>query len=153
MPSASVVKAVAHYREYFSAHGMYENEMYEGVPELLRALRGASRQLVVATSKPTVFAEKILHHFGIRALFDEVVGSRLDGTQSAKTEVIGNALGPYPGVRAVMVGDRMHDVVGAQNNVTDSIGVTYGYGSLQELTEANPTYLAHTVDEIGRFVS
>lgn len=88
---------------------------------------------MVATSKPTAFAEKILRHFGIRTLFDEVVGSHLDGSRSVKTEVIAHALGRYPGIHSVMIGDRAQDITGARNNTIDSIGVTYGYGSLAEL--------------------
>ncbi len=153
MDPAVVSQAVAHYREYFSVRGMYENHMYEGIPTLLRELRTGPRRLVVATSKPAVFAEKILDHFGIRVFFDDVVGSHLDGTRSTKTEVIACALERYPGVRdAVMIGDRVQDVIGAQDNAIDSIGVTYGYGTPAELSEAHPTYLANTLDEIGRFV-
>jgi phosphoglycolate phosphatase len=150
---AAVSQAIAYYREYFAARGMYENLVYDGVPALLEELSRASRRLVVATSKPTVFAESILEHFGIRAVFDYVVGSHLDGTRSAKTDVIAEALRRYPDIRdRVMVGDRAHDVVGAKNNRIDSIGVSYGYGSRAELVEANPTYLVDTVAEIGRLV-
>jgi phosphoglycolate phosphatase len=148
---AAVSRAIAYYREYFSARGMYDNHVYEGIPSLLHALKNTSRHLVVATSKPTVFAEQILTHFGIRMFFDHVVGSNLDGSRSAKSDIIAWALRRYyPDIRdAVMIGDRLHDVVGAQDNAIDSIAVTYGYGSLAELTAANPTYMAPTVDDIA----
>jgi phosphoglycolate phosphatase len=153
LPPATVSQAIAYYREYFLARGMYENQLYPGVLKLLQQLAAAPQYRIVATAKPTVFAERILDHFGIRSFFDHVVGSNLDGTRSAKTDVIAHSLGQYPGIgRAVMVGDRQHDVIGAHDNTIDSIGVTYGYGSITELTAANPTYMVNTVAEIGRIV-
>ena len=144
--------AVDLYREYFSTSGIYENEVYPGIPNLLADLKGKRKQLIVATSKPTVFANQILDTFNLCQYFTAIVGSHLDGTRTSKTEIIAHALsalGEPKENSAVMVGDRKHDVIGAQGNAIDSIAVTYGYGSLLELQQANPTYLAHAVEDIG----
>ena len=148
--------AVDFYREYFSTSGIYENVVYPGISTLLADLKNKRKQLIVATSKPAVFANQILNAFNLHQYFTTVVGSHLDGTRVAKTEIIAHALSALGGYRknsAVMVGDREHDVIGAQGNVIDSIAVTYGYGSLFELQSANPTYLAHAVEDIGGLTS
>lgn len=145
-------EAVDFYREYFSTSGMYENVVYPRIPDLLADLKSKRKELIVATSKPTVFANQILNAFYLDQYFTTVIGSHLDGTRTSKTEIIAYALsslGEPKENRAVMVGDRQHDIIGAQGNAIDSIAVTYGYGSLLELQRANPTYLAHVVEEIG----
>ena len=144
--------AVDFYREYFSTSGMYENVVYPGIPDLLVDLKSKRKELIVATSKPTVFANQILNAFNLDQYFTAVVGSHLDGTRTSKTEIIAHALsalGSPSKNSAVMVGDREHDIIGAQGNAIDSIAVTYGYGSLSELQRANPTHLAHAVEDIG----
>ena len=148
--------AVDFYREYFSTSGIHENVVYRGIPDLLADLKSKRKQLIVATSKPTVFANQILNAFDLHQYFTTVVGSPLDGTRTSKTEIIAHALSTLEKPQnnnAVMVGDREHDVVGAQGNAIDSIAVTYGYGSLLELQRANPTYLAHAVEDIGALTS
>ena len=143
--------AVDFYREYFSTSGIYENAVYPGIPALLADLKSKRKQLIVATSKPTVFANQILNAFNLCQYFTTIIGSHLDGTRSLKTEIIAHALsslGEPKENSAVMVGDREHDVIGAQGNAIDSIAVTYGYGSLLELQRANPTYFAHAVEDI-----
>lgn len=148
---AEATQAIAYYREYFSVKGMYENKVYPGIPELLRELCAQGKQLIVATSKPTVFSEEILRHFHLLEAFSFIVGSNLDGTRVAKTEVIEcvlNQLTCGQKKQIVMVGDRMHDIVGAQNTGLDSIAVTYGYGSVAELEAARPTYLVQSVAEL-----
>lgn len=151
-----VERAVEYYREYFTKSGMYENVLYAGIPQLLKGLKMESRQLVVATSKPTVFAQTILNHFDIEQFFDHIVGSHLDGTLSDKAEIVEYAMRQYgdlPKGDFVMVGDREHDIIGANNNGIDSIGVTYGYGSRQEFVEAHATYIADTVNELITLLS
>ena len=148
--------AVDFYREYFSTSGMYENAVYPGIPDLLADLKSKRKELIVATSKPTVFANQILNAFNLYHYFTVVVGSHLDGTRTSKTEIIAHALSTLEKSQnnnAVMVGDREHDIIGAQGNAIDSIAVTYGYGSLLELQRANPTYLAHAVEDIGALTS
>ena len=144
--------AVDFYREYFSTVGIHENVVYPGIPALLADLKSKRKELIVATSKPTVFANQILTAFNLNQYFTTVVGSHLDGTRTSKIEIIAHTLSTLGKTKensAVMVGDREHDIIGAQGNAIDSIAVTYGYGSLLELQRANPTHLAHAVEDIG----
>ncbi|MFC5406640.1 HAD family hydrolase [Cohnella soli] len=141
--------AVEYYREYFSTNGIYENELYEGIMDLLE-LVSRDHILIVATSKPTVFAEKILNYFNISKYFDFVCGSNLDGTMSDKTEIIKYLIDARNLVkdRTIMIGDRKHDIIGAHNNQIASIGVGYGYGSEEEIINIKPTYHIKTVKEL-----
>jgi len=148
-------RAVEDYREYFEQQGLYENEVYEGIPELLRGLRASGRRVGLATSKPTVFAERILEHFDIAKHFDLIVGSFLDGRRVEKSEIVATALAGVADVareRVVMVGDRRHDVQGARANGIDAIGVTYGYGTREELRASSPTSLVASVPELRRLL-
>lgn len=150
--SSQAQQAVGFYREYFSTSGIYENEVYPGIPDLLADLKSKRKELIVATSKPTIYANQILNAFNLDQYFTVVVGSHLDGTRTSKTEIIAHALSTLEKPKesnTVMVGDREHDVIGAQGNAIDSIAVTYGYGTPLELQRVNPTYLAHAVEDIG----
>lgn len=130
--------AVALYRERFTMAGMFENNVYAGIPEALAALSAEGARLLVATSKPRVYAEAILEHFGLRKHFDAVHGSELDGRLSDKRELIGHVLSAsrLAAGETTMVGDRRHDVVGALGNAVLPVGVLWGYGSEAELTAA-----------------
>jgi phosphoglycolate phosphatase len=143
--------AVEKYREYFSKTGIYENELIEGIDELLARLAQNGRKLILATSKPKVFADIILEHFGLMKYFSLVCGSELDGTRVKKDEVIAYAL-EMAGITdldsAVMIGDREHDAIGARKVGIDCIGVLFGYGSREELKDAGATMLAGTVSEL-----
>ena len=144
-------QAVQYYREYFAKQGIFENNVYPGISELLGKLLTSGRFLAVATSKPTVYSERILEHFKLNKYFQLVIGSNLDGSRVAKTEVIQEVLNRIPSVPKgliVMVGDREHDIIGAKNNHIDSIGVTYGYGTENELKAAGAQYLAGSVAEL-----
>jgi phosphoglycolate phosphatase len=144
-------KAIDLYRERFKDKGMYENELYPNIPSLLKLLKEQQFTLIVATSKPTVFAEQILKHFEIEKYFELVAGSNLDGTRAAKTEIIQFIVDNYKKYKLsdfVMIGDRKHDIIGASNTGIASIGVTYGYGSYDELRQLNPTNIAGNVDEL-----
>lgn len=148
-------EAVWKYREYFSTKGLLENEVYEGMPELLKALKEAGRTLIVATSKPTVYSVKILEHFGLADYFQDIQGSCLDGKREAKAEVISYALeqnGIADTKEAVMVGDRNYDIIGAKQCGLDSIGVLYGYGNREEMEEAEAGYIVENVKELGRLL-
>lgn len=148
-------EAVGYYREYFTKAGMYENAIYPGIIELLAELRGAGKELLVATSKPTVYSEQIIEHFGMTPYFKAIVGSNLDGSRIHKDEVIAFALDALNNIsrdEVIMVGDRKHDIIGAQKNSIASIGVTYGYGSREELEQAGPTHMAVTVAELGKLL-
>ncbi|WP_078551968.1 HAD family hydrolase [Bacillus alkalicellulosilyticus] len=146
-----VQQAIDSYRERFKEKGMFENELYSNIPSLLQSLKEQGFTLVVATSKPTVFAEQILTYFEIEQYFEHVVGSNLDGTRTSKTEIIQFILDMYKEHNRsdfVMIGDRKHDMIGANNTGIASIGVTYGYGSFDELTQTNPTYIVKSVIQL-----
>lgn len=144
-------EAVTKFREYFRPHGVYENDLYEGVAEMLAALKDAGKVVILATSKPQVFAEMILKHYDIYKYFDVVVGSELNGIREKKAEVISYAL-ELAKIEdkslAIMVGDREHDVIGAKENGLESIGVLYGHGSLEELQEHGANGIVETVKEL-----
>lgn len=145
-------RAVEIYREYFRPYGVYENMVYDGIPELLTRLCNGGKYLILASSKPTVFVETILEHFDLRKYFEVVVGSNLDGTRVAKSEVIAYALQQAcvgDKSKAVMVGDREHDVIGAKENKVAAIGVTYGYGSREEHEACNADIIVESVSELA----
>lgn len=147
-------KAVQYYREYFSPKGIFENEIYPGIAQLLVSLYESGFELAVTTSKPRVYAERILKHFGIDEYFSLVAGSELDGTRVYKNEVIQYALNAYgiSGEDALMIGDRKHDIEGAAACGVESVGVLYGYGSREELTAAGAGHLVETVKELREFL-
>lgn len=161
------LQAIAYYRERFSVTGLFENEVYPGMEQLLKDLKAAGKKLAVASSKPGVFVERILEHFGLRIYFDVVVGSELDGTRAKKEEVVEEALHRllpeelFQGIMkrkenkserkydtVVMVGDRRFDVEGAKEFHIASIGVTYGYGAPEELSSAGADVIVDTVEEL-----
>ncbi len=144
-------EAVLYYREYFSEHGIFENEVYSGIPELLADLKTDNRKIYLATTKPVVYAERILRHFNLYDYFTAVSGSNLDGTNGAKSELIAGIIRNYginEPVSAVMIGDRKYDIEGAKVNGVSSIGVEYGYGEPGELAESKPDFIAGTVPEL-----
>ena len=148
-------EATAYFREYFREKGIFENVPYEGMTECLAALKQRGRTLILATSKPEVFAKMILERFGFAPYFDYVFGASMDETRTRKDEVIAYALsgaGIEDPSDCIMVGDRKHDVLGALANGMDAVGVLFGYGSREELTEAGARYIAETVEDILRFV-
>jgi phosphoglycolate phosphatase len=128
-------KALSFYRERYSSVGLYENEVYSGIPETLKVLRKSGHTLYVATSKPTVFAERIVDYFDLKNHFKCVYGSELDGTRCDKTSLISHILKreSVPKSETTMIGDRKHDIVGAINNGLQGIGVLWGYGTKEEL--------------------
>ncbi|MGA3676356.1 HAD family hydrolase [Lysinibacillus agricola] len=153
---AQIEQAISDYRERFTERGMFENKLYENIPALLADLKQKGYILAIATSKPTLFAEQILKYFNLEHFFDLVAGSNLDGTRSAKGEIIAFVRDHFNEVdnnQFMMIGDRKYDIVGAHENQIDSIGVTYGYGSLEELTDAQATYIVNSVNEIKELLS
>lgn len=145
-------RAIGYYREYYQKDGIFENEVYDGIPELLETLKGAGKTLIVATSKPELFAEQILEHFKLAPYFDCIAGASMDESRVDKAEVIAYALKKY-GTEAkegmVMIGDREHDIIGAKKNGLDSIGVLFGYGSREELEKAGADHIVETPGEIA----
>jgi phosphoglycolate phosphatase len=138
--------AVSYYRERFSDVGLYENGVYDGIGAVLTKLGAAGHRLFVATSKPHVFAERIIDHFGLRDHFERVFGSELDGTRVDKSHLLEYALkqASVDPARTLMVGDRSHDMVGAKNNGMKGIGVLYGYGTRDELLDAGAHHVCAT---------
>ncbi|MEX6701973.1 HAD family hydrolase [Peribacillus frigoritolerans] len=144
-------KAIELYRERFKEKGMFENKLYLNIALLLKSLKEQQFTLVVATSKPTVFAEQILKYFNIDQYFELIVGSNLDGTRASKTEIIQYILDKYQEHTLsdfIMIGDRKHDIIGANNTGINSVGVTYGYGSFEELSHSNPTHIVKSVSQL-----
>lgn len=148
--AATCERAVVAYRERFTDVGLFENAVYPGIAELLGDLTGQGVVLGIATSKPGVFATRILEHFGLDEHFEVVVGSELDGTRSHKREVIAAALdGLAVDGTVVMVGDRSHDVAGARECGLDCIGVAWGYAEPGELERAGAVAVVETPDELA----
>jgi phosphoglycolate phosphatase len=140
---AQIANAVRLYRERYSTEGLFQNIVYPGVPAALKALERDGARLYLATSKPQVFAERILAHFGLAGHFHAIHGSGLDGTRANKAELIAHILEveSIPAGAACMVGDRSHDVVGARANGVRAIGVLWGFGSKEELLSAGAATL------------
>ncbi len=138
-----VARAVAFYRERFTDTGLYENTVYPDIPQVLEQLIDRGAKLYVATSKPTVYAERIIDHFGLRRYFRRVYGAELDGTRSNKADLIAHLLATesLPAASAVMIGDRSHDMAGALANNVFAVGVLWGYGSREELMDAGAAVL------------
>jgi phosphoglycolate phosphatase len=146
-------RAVELYRERFRDVGLFENEAYAGIEETLAKVAVGGRRLFVATSKPKVYADRIIEHFGLGGLFEHVFGSELDGTRTDKADLLAYALSAakVDPARAIMIGDRSHDVVGARKNGMKAIGVLYGYGSLAELTDAGADHLCAAHPDLVRY--
>jgi phosphoglycolate phosphatase len=142
--------AVSLYRERFSDIGLYENGVYDGIGDVLTTLGQSGRRMFVATSKPHVFAERIIDHFGMRHHFEHVFGSELDGTRVDKSDLLAYALktASVDPSKTLMIGDRSHDMIGARNNGIQGIGVLYGYGSRDELIEAGALHVCATPQAI-----
>lgn len=145
-----IERAIEKYRERFSTVGLYENEIYDGMENLLKELSEAGYILEIASSKPTVFVEKICEHFKIKQYFTHIVGSFLDGRRGEKEEVVEEAirLSKATPDHIIMVGDRIYDVIGAHKKGIAVIGVSYGYGGRQELEEAGADVIVDTVAQL-----
>lgn len=148
-------QALVYYREYFRPKGLYENEVYDGIKELLEELKEKGKTLLLATSKPEEFAIEILKHFDLYQYFDFVAGATMDEKRVKKADVIAYALencGISDLSMAIMVGDREHDVIGAKAIGMDSIGVLYGYGDYEEHKNAGATYIAEKPEDILQII-
>lgn len=144
-------RAVAFYRERFGEVGLYENIPYPGIAEALEALHARGARLFVATSKPTVYARRIVTHFGLDRRIEEVFGSELDGTRTDKSELLAWVV-EHAGLEVKqtrMIGDRRHDMLGARSNRIEPIGVTWGYGTRRELLDAGAGRLLQEPRELG----
>jgi phosphoglycolate phosphatase len=146
--------ALALYRERYGDVGLFENQLFPAIPDVLAALKARGHRLV-ATSKVTIYARRIVEHFALAPYFEEVCGAEPDGTRSDKTELLSWILSEkrIAPNKAIMVGDRGHDIVGARNNRMRAVGVLYGYGSQAELTEAGAEALCGTPEELTGVLS
>lgn len=144
-------KAVDYYREYYRDKGILENHVYDGFEDVLKRLQREGKTVVVATSKPEVFARQILDYFGLSKYFTYIAGSNLDSTRTNKAEVIEYALDSC-NIKdkddVIMIGDRKYDIVGANKMGIDSIGVLFGYGNREELQTSGATYIVETVKDL-----
>ena len=157
------LRAVEKYRERFVVTGIFENEIYPHIPEMLERLHKNGKKLAIASSKPTELVERILVHFGIKEYFDCIVGSEMDGRRSRKEEVVEEALRQlWNGCTdeeisekrkaTAMVGDRKFDIEGAKAFGLTGVGVSFGYAQGDELEKAGADYIAATVEELERFL-
>lgn len=147
---------VKYYREYFSDKGIFENTVYDGIDDMLRVLKSNNKKLILATSKPEVFAKRILEHFDLSTYFDVIAGSTLGTERNTKSAVIAYALELAKisdKTDTIMVGDRKHDIIGAKENGLKSIGVLYGYGAFEELSKAQANYIIGSVSELKEILT
>ncbi len=143
--------AVVYYRERFSVKGWAENTIFEGIPELLQELQGRGVQLMVATSKPEQFTNRILEHFDLAKYFTFVAGCTLNGLRPEKADVIAYIREKYPEVTAdntLMIGDRKFDIEGAHKCGLSAVGVLYGYGDRAEMEQANADYIVEDITSL-----
>jgi phosphoglycolate phosphatase len=150
-------QAIEIYREYYSDRGIFESVLYPDIRNLLDSLsQQPGRWIALATAKPEPFVERILKHFDLAHVFDTTVGSYLDGRRTDKGEIVAEALNPLPNriplSRGCLVGDRRHDIAGAHAHEIPAVGVTYGYGSREELQETGADYLVESVPELSRLL-
>ena len=160
-------RAVAYYRERYTTVGIFENELYPNVEKMLKTLKDNNYTLAVSSSKPEKFVKQILEHFEIEQYFDEVVGATMSEKRTDKAEVIEETLKRLGRINCsnsdvnntatektinteniIMVGDKKHDILGARQFGIPCVAVSYGYGTIEELTNENPHKIVNTVDEL-----
>ncbi|MDO4459286.1 MAG: HAD family hydrolase [Clostridia bacterium] len=151
-PEDKAYEAIDVYREYFRSKGIYENELYDGIADMLTKIKESDRKIALATSKPQEFAEIIIDYFNLREYFDFIAGATMDEqTRIRKSQVIEWVLENMEiedKAEVLMVGDRMHDIEGAKENSLSSCGVLYGYGDREELEAAGADYIVSSPQEI-----
>ena len=148
-------KAVKIYRERFAPIGIFENEIYDGIIPMMKSLKKKGKIIAIATSKPAVFAQRIADKYGITPYIDALFGSELDGRNTDKALVIQNAMKALGADKenTIMVGDRQHDVIGAQKNGIKCIGVTYGFAAEGELQKSGACAFANSPDALLEILS
>ncbi len=148
-------QAVTLYRERYSVTGIFENRVYDGIPEVLEKLKGKGYALAVASSKPEYFVEKVLAHFDLASYFDVVVGSEMNGGRTKKADVIEETLKRLELEKhrdqVIMVGDKEHDVLGARQAGISCVAVAYGYGTMEELVKAGPLQIVNSPEQLLDF--
>lgn len=154
IPDDELETAVDFYREYFSDKGLFENRVYDGIPDLLKQLQKEKHILAIATSKPEIFAREIINHFQLNQYFSNIVGATLDGSLAKKDEILAQAIINVQAnpKKAVMIGDRKHDIIGAKKNHISSIGVEWGFGSFKELSQSGADEIVKQPNEIWKYI-
>ena len=154
IPEENLNQAVNLYRERYNVKGYLENSVYLGIPGQLAMLLEMGYVLSLATSKPTVSASAILEYFDLTRYFSYEFGSNLDGSLSDKSILLKHALAVtgFEPNNALMIGDRQYDIIGAKSNLIKSVGVSYGYGSTNELREAGADLLVEKPAELAKAV-
>ena len=150
------LKAVEYYREFFPVTGIYQNEVYDGIENVLSSLKMQGKKNILATSKPEKYANIILEHFGLAKYFDCVVGATFDGSLNYKSDIVRVALergGVNDITKAVMIGDRHHDITGGKDNGLKTIGVLYGFGDLEEHKEYKADFIAEKPEDILKIIN
>lgn len=143
------------YRDYYLKEGIFQQEVYEGIPKLLEDLKRASKKIYVATSKPHIYTNMILEHFDLLKYFDQIKGAELSELKHDKALYIKEYIESdenYKPDDFIMVGDRMYDIIAARKNNIDSIGVTFGFGNLSELKAHGATFIINSVQELHDFL-
>ena len=151
----STAQAIKKYRERFSQKGIYENDLYEGIPELLDKLKKSGKEIILATSKPIEFSERIIEYFNLTKYFSFMAGSTLKGERDTKAQVIEYALsrmGITDLSQVVMIGDREHDIIGAKANNIESIGILYGFGDREEFEKVGAEYICDTIKDLEKIL-
>ena len=147
-------KAVEKYRERYSESGIYQLEVYNGIEELIKELKNSGIKVAIASSKPEKFVVRLIDYLNISHLIDFIAAPESDKAPDKKTVLVERAVKHF-GVdktRALMVGDRYFDIDGANGAGVESIGVTFGYGSREELEKAGSTYLVDNAEEIRKII-
>jgi phosphoglycolate phosphatase len=154
MDKESARRAVAYFREYYGAKGIFENKPFGGIAELLERLKASGKRLFVATSKPTTTALQVCSHFDIEGCFEEILGSEMDGSIIEKADIIGILISRHQldRGRTLMIGDRENDIAGGRENKLATVAVGYGYGSEEELSRSGATYYAKTISDLGNLL-
>ncbi len=154
MDEETAVEAVRQFRIYYNETGILENLVYDGVREMLAALKAGGKRLILATSKPEAAAIRVMGHFGLDAWIPEIVGGMDDASRNTKGKVIAYALRTYgiDPASAIMVGDREHDVLGAIENNIPCMGITWGYGDRPELEKAGAAVVVDHPSEAAQYI-
>jgi phosphoglycolate phosphatase len=151
---AAASQAVELYREYYHEKGIYENKLYPGIEDILLEFKKTGFNLFLATSKPTVYAQRILSYFGLHHYFTGITGSNLDHTRTAKVEIIQHIEQEFTLHQnsMLMIGDRHFDILGARQAGINALAVSYGYGSIEELKAAAPLAIVHTTQQMKQYI-
>lgn len=148
-------QAIWHYRRRYEKYGIDESKLYDGAKEMIKKLHQKGKILYIATLKVTYLSKKIIDHFTLAEYFTDIVGATMDYTRSKKADIISYIVQKYPKSPKnsfVMVGDNVGDILGAHEHGIDSIGVTYGYGAIEEIKKAKPIHIAHSVNELEKIL-